>query len=132
MMKQIIPIVAFLLLSACNHESKDEKICRQAQEFTRTSCPKSMDEYTALDSLVYTPEGRIMSYYYSVSDKMDCDSVYDAEMLDVFHTSLLSNIRQNTGLLELKEHSVTFRYIYSSASDDKTYMSFIFAPCDYK
>ena len=132
MMKQILSILALFLVMACNHESKDERISRQAREFTKTSCPKPMDEYTVLDSLVYVPDGKVMTYYYSVSDRMDTDSVYDSKMLDVFHTSLLSNIRQNTGLLELKEHSVTFKYVYSSSTNDKIYMSYIFAPCDYK
>lgn len=91
-----------------------------------------MDEYTQLDSLVYVQKGRVMTYYYSVSGRLDTDSVYNSDLIDAFHTSLLANIKQNTGLIELKDHSVTFRYNYSSSTKDKEYMSFIFSPGDYK
>lgn len=91
-----------------------------------------MDEYTIFDSLVYTQEGKVMSYFYSVSDRMDSDSVYTSAMLDVFHTDLLNNVRQNIGLHELREHGVTFRYVYSSKTTHKQYMSFEYTPEDYK
>lgn len=91
-----------------------------------------MDKYTVLDSMVYHPEGRIMSYYYSVSDKMDADSIYTASMKDLFDASLLNNIRHNPGLNELKEHAVTFSYIYSSKTCGTVYMSFIYGPDMYE
>lgn len=91
-----------------------------------------MDEFTVLDSLVYEPETRVMSYYYSVSGRLDTDSVYNSKLISLFHINLLDNIRQNVGLLELKEHATTFRYIYYSSVNTKEYMSFIFTPEDYK
>ena len=91
-----------------------------------------MDEYTVLDSLVYDTEGRMMSYYYSVSGKLDVDSIYNSKLLSVFHANLLDNIRQNIGLHELKEYATTFHYTYYSSTKATEYMSFIFTPEDYK
>ena len=117
---------------ACRHETLDEKICRQTRDFTQQSCPRPMDPYTVLDSMVYVPGTRTMSYHYSMSGKMDTSSVYNEAMKDMFYTDLLDNIRQNPGLNELKEHGVTFRYVYSSGKDASTeYMSFTYPPADY-
>lgn len=132
-MKKSLYVILFLFaLVSCNHESKSDRIYRHAREFTQNSCPKQMDEFTVLDSLVYEPETRVMSYYYSVSGRLDTDSVYNSKLIGVFHTNLLDNIRQNVGLLELKEHATTFRYTYYSSVNAKEYMSFIFTPEDYK
>ena len=125
-------LLLLLALVSCNHESKSDRICRQARNFTKSSCPKQMDEYTVLDSLVYDTEGRMMSYYYSVSGKLDVDSIYNSKLLSVFHANLLDNIRQNIGLHELKEHGTTFHYTYYSSTKATEYMSFIFTPEDYK
>ena len=128
----VLSFLAISMLVSCNRESKDEKISRQAREFTEASCPKPMDEYTMLDSLVYDTEGRIMKYHYSMSGKMDTSSVYNSEMLALFHANLLNNIKQNMGLVELKKHGVTFSYSYTSSTNSTKYMNFVFTPKDYK
>lgn len=131
MKKLIFFACAIMLFAACKRESLDNKIFRQTQEFTKTSCPKRMDKYTVLDSMVYHPIDRMMVYHYSVSDNMDVDSVYTSSMIDLFDTNLLNNICQNPGLNELKQHAVTFRYVYSSKTNGVKYMSFTYAPEDY-
>lgn len=120
-----------VLLTACKRETMDDRICRQTREYTRTSCPKRMDEYTVLDSMAYSADGRTMSYYYSVSGKMDVDTLYTSAMKGLFDTSLLNNIRHNPGLNELKEHDVTFRYTYYSRTNGDVYMSFRYTPDQY-
>lgn len=132
MKKSILSILLMPLLVSCNHETRDERIMRQVREFTKSSCPKPMDKYTMLDSMVYDTEGRIMKYHYSMSGLMDTTSVYTSDMKALFHANLLDNIRQNTGLIELKEHGVTFQYHYLSSTGPVKYMEFTFAPEDYK
>lgn len=133
-MKKIIFSLSFvsILFASCNHETKDERFCRQAREFTKSSCPKPMDKYTVLDSLVYSVDRKTMKYHYSVSGIMDAPAVYSEEMLKLFHTNLLDNICQNLGLLELKEHGVIFCYTYVSSIDTTEYMTFTFTPEDYR
>jgi hypothetical protein len=91
-----------------------------------------MDNYTVLDSMVYNPSETTMSYYYSVSEKLDNDSVYNDIFINVFYTDLLNNLNDNIGLIELKKNNVHFRYIYYSSTTKKTYMNFMFKPEDYK
>lgn len=134
MKKIFIVSVLFLsvLGSSCKHEGIHERIARQSREFTERSCPKRMDTYTVLDSIVYVMEDKTMSYYYSVSDKLDNDSIYTDVFLNVFHTDLLNNIRENIGLVELKQNYVRFKYIYYSSTSKKEYMSFCFEPEMYR
>jgi hypothetical protein len=91
-----------------------------------------MDTYTVLDSIVYAMEDKTMSYYYSVSDKLDNDSIYTDVFLNVFHTDLLNNLRDNIGLVELKQNYARFKYIYYSSTSKKEYMSFCFEPEMYR
>jgi hypothetical protein len=53
-------------------------------------------------------------------------------MLSLFHSNLLDNIRHNIGLIELKQHAVTFHYPYVSSTGKTEYMSFTFTPKDYE
>ena len=127
---------SFLLLTiltfSCRHESVHERIARQTSEFSRTSCPKRMDDYTVLDSMVYNSSETTMLYYYSVCDKLDNDSVYNDVFINVFYTDLLNNLKDNLGLLELKKNNVHFKYVYYSSITKKTYMNFMFTADDYK
>lgn len=131
-MKQLFLLACtVILLLACKRETMDDRICKQTREHTEKSCPKRMDAYTVLDSMVYHPTERMMTYHYSVSDKMDVDSIYTTGMKDLFDASLLNNIRHNAGLNELKQHAVTFSYIYSSQTRGRVYMTFTYTPDDY-
>jgi hypothetical protein len=131
MKKSMLSILLISLLVGCRHETRDEKYQRQAREFTESSCPKPMDKYTVLDSLIYDIEGRVMTYYYSVSGILDSNSVYSSEFLAEFHSNLLDNIQHNAGLVDLKKHAVTFRYNYASSTSSKVYMSFTIGPSTY-
>ncbi len=132
MAKLLFLACSIALLTACNRLSLDDKIYQQTRDYTKASCPKRMDQYTVLDSMVYVSANRTMVYHYSVSDKMDVDSVYTAQMIDLFDTNLLNNLRQNPGLNELKEHAVTFHYMYTSQTNGKKYMSFTYTPDQYQ
>ena len=134
MKKILIVSVCFLSIisSSCKHEGIHERIAWQSREFTERSCPKRMDTYTVLDSIVYAKEDKTMSYYYSVSDKLDNDSIYTDVFLNVFHTDLLNNLRDNIGLVELKQNYVRFKYIYYSSTSKKEYMLFCFEPEMYR
>lgn len=134
-MKCIFFSTLFLLTIStisCLHENIHERIARQTSDFCRASCPKQMDNYTVLDSMVYNPSETTMSYYYSVSEKLDNDSVYNDIFINVFYTDLLNNLNDNIGLIELKKNNVHFRYIYYSSTSKKIYMNFMFKPEDYK
>lgn len=120
-----------ILFSACNRISNDERICMQTRKYTQENCPLRMDQYTMLDSMVYHIDGKIMSYHYSLSGVMDTDSTHNTITYNAFHEMLLNNILQNTGLHELRQHHVSFQYIYTSSTTGKEYMRFNFTPSDY-
>ncbi len=132
MKKAILLACATVMLVACIRMSLDDKIYQHTREFTKSACPKRMDKYTMLDSMVYSRQGRVMSYYYTVSDAMDTDSIYTSKIRDIFDASLINNIRQNASLTELKEHKVTFTYIYTSKATGKKYMTFTYKPEQYQ
>lgn len=132
MKKVVLVLLGLVSMVSCFHESLDEKIARQTRDYTKRSCPKVMDKYTILDSMVYTIASKRMTYYYSLSGVMDNDSVFSSELLNIFHADLLSNLKNNMGLHELKNNDVSFSYqYYSSTKEGHRYMSFDFSPIDY-
>jgi hypothetical protein len=120
-----------ILFTGCNNLSNDERICMQTRKYTIENCPLRMDQYTMLDSMVYHIDGKVMSYHYSLSGVMDTDSIHNSTTYNAFHDMLLNNILQNTGLHELRQHNVSFQYIYISSTTGKEYMRLNFTPSDY-
>ncbi len=135
MKKSIISIVLctlFLTFTGCRRENIDERIHREAKEFTEKNCPREMDPYTTIDSACYDMKNRIYSYNYTVQGLLDVDSIYTDELLNSFRETLLGQIKTSIQMKALKDQGVTFAYRYFSQESGKTLMNITFTKEDYK
>ncbi len=134
-MKKTIILVSLSILvgifCGCKKESLDERIARECADFTKKECPKSIDQWTQMDSTRYTPSDRTVHYFYTVKGKLDVDSIYTEELKDIFHEQLLNNINSSIILREYKEYGCSFHYTYISETTGKTYVEYTFRPGDY-
>lgn len=133
MKNTILLLAAVVMLCAC-HQTLDERIEKETQDYTRKECPKRLDPYTVLDSLTYTfnDSMRVHACYYSLSDMLDTDSVYNSDVVEGFRENVLNDIRTNLNYRRLREHGVTFAYHYRSATNpEKEYVQLTFTPEDY-
>ena len=120
-----------LLLGACSWESRDERFLREANKFTENQCPKEMDDYTIMDSVVFTPSTQTYAYYYTVKDVLDNDTLYTAELYDLFHDKVLGEIKSSITMKTMKEAGLNFLYAYRSKTSGKVLMQLEFSEKDY-
>ena len=127
-------LAACMLLGAC-HQSLDERIKQETDDYTRKECPKRLDECTVLDSLTYTYNDsvKVHACYYSLSGMLDVDSVYESGVIELFRGNVLTDIRTNLQYKRLREHGVTFDYhYYSSTTKGKKYLTLSIGPNEYR
>ncbi len=130
-MKKYIGIMAILLLFAACQESVDERLKREAQEFTEKQCPRKMMEGIMLDSMSYNVEKRTMQYYYTLSGDMDSQQRVD-EVSPHFKEVLLQGIRNSVEIKKAKEEGVSFNYKYLSASTGGVLLDITYKKEDYQ
>ncbi len=132
MIRILLPVIAILTLVGCGHESLDEKIAREMSEYSLRQCPRRIDPYTILDSIVYRGDRKEMRHYYTVQDTLDNGDVYTDELCNEFRSKLLANIRNSVGMKTYKAHGVTFAYQYRSGRTKKVYLDIKFTSSDYR
>ena len=71
MKKAFILIISALALTACHHETIEERAKRETKEYTQKYCPTPFINYTRTDSMTFENSTRTIIYYCSFSDKMD-------------------------------------------------------------
>lgn len=82
--------------------------------------------------MVFVDEPVGFNYWYTVSGRMDADSIYaDSRGVQDYHEQLLQSVRSDIGLRQCKERHFTFTYIYRSASTGKILMEQVITPEDY-
>lgn len=99
--------------------------------YSKTQCPRRIDPYTVLDSIVYSVDSKELIHYYTVQDSLDNEDVYTDELCNEFRENLLTNIRNSIGLKTYKAHGITFAYQYQSVRSNRVYMDIKFSSSEY-
>lgn len=129
--KFITTVSLTALICSCNFESFDERCTREAKEYTEKYCPRRMNEYTMMDSLVFDSETHTFSYYYCLEGKLDNDTVINKEVANAFVEQLKKELTTSVELRSYKEKEVNFHYIYLSQKTGKVLFEKTFSPSDY-
>lgn len=116
MKKILFPVLALLSLSACHHETIEERAEREAQEYTQKVCPTPVVNFTRTDSLVFDKATNTLIYYCSFTDKMDDAKIVDANKQKI-SDGLREGLLNDTGIKTYREAGIHFKYVVHS---DKT------------
>ena len=133
-MNKVLAILCLgaLLLGGCKRETKDERFQREFQKFTQNECPVLMDPGTRLDSAVYDIPTHTLSYYYTVQNDLDDESIYENEDLtSSFRSNMLKGLKGSLPMKPYKDEGITFHYAYRSISSGKTLYELTFTSEDY-
>lgn len=130
-LKFITMVCLTTLITSCNFESFDERCTREAEEYTHKYCPRRMNDYTMMDSLVFNPQTRTFSYYYCLEGKLDNDTVITKDVANTFVEQLKKELTNSVELRSYKEKEVNFRYIYLSQKTGQILFEKTFTPADY-
>ncbi|MBQ9285877.1 MAG: hypothetical protein IJ209_06325 [Bacteroidaceae bacterium] len=113
-------------------ESFVERRQREAKEFTERECPRMVDTYIRMDSMVFSMEPTGLVYYYTVLGDYDKEELFTPTLVEEFRSQLLTNINNSLDLRRDKEEGFTFTYHYFSASTGQTLIEASFGPEDYR
>lgn len=130
-LKFITMVCLTALITSCNFENFDERCTREAKEYTQKYCPRRMNDYTMMDSLVFDAQTHTFSYYYCLEGKLDNDTIITQKVANTFIEQLKKELVSSVELRSYKEKEVNFRYIYLSRSTGKTLFEKTFTPTDY-
>lgn len=132
-MKKYLFIFALsLMVSACDFEDFDKRSEREAKEFTEKQCPRKVDKFTTLDSMIYDIPTKTLEYYYTLSGDLDNDSIFTLGIWNDFQQMLLEDVTNSVELKRYKEHNVNFSYRYFSEKTRKLKYEAYFSQEDYK
>lgn len=70
-----VGLSALLALVCGCKETMDQKLEREAGEFTTKNCPHDIDPYTTLDSATYRAGEMEYTYHFTVKGALDMDSL---------------------------------------------------------
>ena len=107
MKKILFSVLALLSLSACHHETIEERAEREAQEYTQKVCPTPVVNFTRTDSLVFDKATNTLIYYCSFTDKMDDAKIVDANKQKI-SDGLREGLLNNTGIKTYREAGIHF------------------------
>jgi len=133
-MNRYILILSLLAIafSGCKRQTFEERIREEAEKYTLKNCPKQIDDYTTLDSCVFSIPRRTYYYNYTIRGLLDADSLYTRELHETFHDDLLTSIKNSIQLKGCKDAGVTFCYRYYSERSGKLMMIQKFTKKDYQ
>jgi hypothetical protein len=121
-------LAALLLVCSCQ-ENIDERIAREAAEYTRRNCPNRMDNLV-LDSMAYNAGTRTITYYNTLGDNVDVNSV--RQRSEEMTEAVRKNVKEDLAIKYYKENEVIFQYIYRSNDGKDTVLNIRITPEDYK
>ena len=124
-------LLALLTLACGCKETKEQRLEREAREFTANNCPHDIDEYTTLDSATYEPGDTTYTYHFTIKGALDMDSLYCDEMVRELHDTYLEDLKNNIEQKELKDMGVTITRTYRSESTGKLLMTLRFTKEEY-
>lgn len=129
---QLTFALAVLCLQSCNKENLDQKFERESIEFTKENCPQDIDPYTTLDSAYYNPETKTYTFYHTVKDFMDNDTIYTEPVIEEFRSYIIDELRSSISLKKYKDCGITFAYQYFSDKSGKSIVYLEFPKEDYQ
>ena len=127
-----VAILALAVLAGCRRQTRMERIASEAQEFTKKQCPFNVDNYTRMDSTTFDIATKCFYYNYTVSDLLDNDSIYNAQLSENYRQKTLDEIRSSIQLRSYKEAGLTLVFRYYSAKSGRLLAEYSFPKEEYE
>lgn len=121
----LISMLAAMICGSCQ-EKKTELYAREAKEMTE-QCPMILGKYIRMDSVAYFEPTNEFVYYYMMDSQMSMDSIEPKYV----RQELLNQIKNSPEMMPYIKDSMTFRYVYRTASSGEVVMDFRFEPKEF-
>lgn len=131
-MKKILLVSTFALaLTACHHDTLDDRAEQVTKDYTERYCPTPVQDMQRTDSLTFTRETHTFNFYYTLTDKADNADVISKQKGKIVK-ELLQQLKDNTSYKVFKEAGFNFHYVFRSASTKKLLLESTFSKQQYK
>ena len=120
----LLSVLFIFTFSQCGN-TVDQELTKTA-EFANKGCPKSVDEFTRLDSVNAMPGG-IYRFNYTLSNLTIDDATAVKETLK---PELIKNIQIDPSMKFFRENNVTLQYYYRS-TDKNDLLNITITPSEY-
>lgn len=117
------------LLSSCENNTNQESFIEEEVAVINKNCPKMLDEETRLERVVFTKPSLII-YNYSLVN-VSKQNVDTAQFRTALWPGILSTIRVDKDLSDLRERQMNFEYRYYDQSKELIY-TFKISPANYQ
>lgn len=114
-MKHTFFILSLLLSTSSCQESFDERLTREANEFTAKHCPQHPEPGTRLDSVSYNSVHRTYTFWYALTSQNA--SILQGNGKALMHEIIAKQLRADINYKKCKDEGITFRYVYCSQDD---------------
>ena len=129
-MKKIFLLVLMASTLIACHENLDERAQREAQEFTKKTCPMKISEGVVIDSMTFDKSSKTVRYMYTLSGKMD--TTITEEISKEVEKQMLEDLRNSPHLKIYKEAGYQFRYTFFSTKQPRhLILDYMFSPEQY-
>lgn len=118
MRKIVFILLTFAGLSSCQ-ESFQNRLSKEAEEFSNAHCPFMVSADMRLDSMKYDTKENILTRYFTWMGDDKTFSKHIAQKADSVEIVLRKELLQDMGWKECIDRGVIFRYIYYGESTKK-------------
>lgn len=115
MKKIVFFMIAVFALTACHHETLEERAARESKEYTMKNCPSAIKNNIRTDSLVFDKNTHAIIYYYTLFNEMD-DSMMMANEKEKLLAALKNALTKDISLKTYKDAGFNIRYEYHSST----------------
>lgn len=117
-MKHLPLLIIFFAVFAvsCKHESIDDRVEREAREYTEKNCPTPNVNNTRVDSLVYDRPNRTLTNYCSVTDQLDNQISMNAYKKDIIEGIAVA-VRNDPTTKTYRDAGISIRYVLRSSAN---------------
>ncbi len=114
-----VSVFTLSAVTACG-SSFEQRLTEEAKEYTANHCPEKVEDGMYLDSISYDGSANVYTSYFSV--EKDAENVLNGN-IPLLHQMLLQQLRDNVNYQALKEHHVTFAYLYRSKATGQAFFT---------
>ena len=131
MRKIILATIFAVALTACHHDTLDDRAEQITKDYTERYCPTPVQYMQRTDSLTFTRATHTFNFYYTLSDKADNAEVINQQKGKIVK-ELLRQLKDNTSYKVFKEAGSNFHYVFRSASTKAVLLESTFTKKQYK
>lgn len=115
----IIPLATATILSACHHQTLDDRADQEVREYTERYCPTPVSGNQRTDSITFTRSNHTFHYFYTLTGVADNDTLIRNHKGEL-RKALQNELDEGTKNKAYKDAGFIFHYVFRSQKSGKT------------